>query len=175
VQTRCPCLNFDVSNIELIAKMKELCEKGYSFGDQSLTSKDCYDVLEFMLRVIEDDPCIKRDGKGLEKKLNLRMLISGFRFLALARLERTNWKNMLHSQLKQEVGASKRSRSERLHDERKIALEIAKKKWAGQHEKLVEYCKQTGRNLEWADKSKDSKEYKSGLESAKKDFARKIK
>jgi hypothetical protein len=177
VKTRCPFLNFDVSNLELVAKMKELCERGYKeISAAPLAKDDCYTVLEFLLSSIEDDPTLKRDSKGAEKKLNLRILISGFRFLALSKLEPSiNWRNMLLSQLKEIVGASKRSRKERIYDEALIAGELAGKKWPSQEAKLVEWCKRTGRSVEWSTKPKDSEEYQKGFNSAKTDFKRKAK
>jgi hypothetical protein len=175
VQTRCPCVNFDIANDELVAKMKEMCEKGYKqISAAPLSKDDCYTVLEYLLTAIEEDPELKRDARGKEKKLNLRILISGFRFMALGRLEPSiNWRAMLLSQLKQMVGASKRTRKERIHDEGKIADEMRGKKWTSQHDKLVEYCKRTGRPLGWADSPRESDEYKKGFNAAKTDFSRK--
>lgn len=177
VQTRCPCLNFDVSNVELIAKMKEMCEKGYKQIPTAPLAKDeCYNVLEFLLQSIAEDNDLKRDVKGQEKKLNLRILISGFRFMALSKMEPSiKWREMLLSQLKQLVGASKKTRAERIHDESKIACEISSQRWASQHDKLVEWCKQTGRSSAWADLPRDNAEYKKGFNAAKVDLTRKNK
>lgn len=178
VQTRCPCLNFDVTNPELVAKMKELCEKGYKeIPVAPLTKDDCYSVLEFILHAVETDPALKRDKRGVEKKLNLRLLMSGFRFMSLGKMEAAiNWRSMLLSQLSNEVGASaKPSRKERIFDERKTAQELSSQRWPSQHEKLVEWCKRTGRSLAWSEADRDSEEYKKGFQAAKTDFARKNK
>jgi hypothetical protein len=177
VKTRCPCLNFDVSNPELIAKMKELCEKGYKgVPAHPLTKDDCYSVLEFILDAIEFDPSLKVDAKGKEKKLNLRLLVSGFRFMNLAKMEMAiDWRAMLLSQMKQLVGAAKRTRKERIHDEVDIARRIAAKKWNSQHDKLVEWCRRTSRPLEWADTNRESDNYRKGFNAAKTDFQRKNK
>jgi hypothetical protein len=177
VKTRCPVVNFDISNEGLVAKMKELCNNGYNaISTAPLTAHQCYDVLDFILTAIEKDPLLKRDARGAEKKLNMRLLISGFRFLALGKMEPAiNWKHMLLDQLKQVVGAAKRTRAERIHDETEIAREIAAKKWPSQHDKLVEWCRRTGRSPGWADEPRDSDAYKRGLNCAKTDFTRKNK
>lgn len=177
VKTRCPSMNFDVLNVEIIAKMKEMCLNGYrGIATVPLTVGDCFDVLEFLLTAIEGDPELKRDARGKEKKLNLRILISGFRFLALSRLEHCiDWRAMLLAQMSQLVGASKRSRAERIHDEVKIAQDIAAKRWPSQHAKLVEWCRLTGRDGDWADCPRDSDEYARGFRAAKTDFGRKNK
>jgi len=171
VKTRCPFLNFDMSNDEIIAKMKDLCEKGYKEISAAMLSKDdCYSVLEYMLNVIS------QDARLSERKLNLRILIAGFRYLALGRLEPSiKWQSMLLDQLKELVGSEKRTRKERIYDEAKIAKEIARKKWISQHEKLVEWCKQTGRNLAWAEADRGSEEYLKGFRAAKTDYSRKSK
>lgn len=176
VQTRCPCMNFDISNDELIAKMKELCERGY--GDittAKLTKDDCYNVLEFILHAIESDPALKRDGRGQDKKLNMRILISGFRFMALGRMESSiDWRAMLLSQMKQQVGAKQRSRKDRIYDETAIAKEIAGKRWPSQVAKLTEYCKQTGQDVSWADADEKSETYRKGFNKAKTEFSRRV-
>lgn len=177
VKTRCPCLTFDISNQELIAKMKQICELGYTeIPGAHLTKDDCYAVLDFLLTSIEENPELKRDARGNEKKLNLRILISGFRFLALSRFERSiNWRDMLLSQLKQIVGANKKSRSERVADDAEIAKEIAGKKFNTQHDKLVAYCQALGTNTDWSLAPKKSPEYVKGFNAAKTDFTRKNK
>jgi len=175
VQTRCPCMNFDISNAELIAKMKEMCEKGYKeIKAAPLEKNDCYNVMEFIINEIDNDPSLKKDAKGNDKRLNLRILISGFRFLALSRLEPSiNWRNMLLSQMKQLVGAAQRTRKERIHDEKQIAQEINGRRFASQHDKLVEFCKQTGRNMNWVNEPKNSDKYAKGFNAAKQDLKRK--
>jgi hypothetical protein len=174
VQTRCPCVNFDISNSELIAKMKELCERGYGgIGAAKLSKEDCYDVLEFILSTLDEDAKLKA------KKLNLRILISGFRFLALGKLEASiNWKEMLSGQLRQTVEESKRSREERICDEKKLAKEFEatnKVKGLKGHAKLVEWCRIAGRPLDWSNQPKDSKEYIAGSRAAKQDLYNKSK
>lgn len=177
VKTRCPSLNFDISNAELVAKMKEICLRGYTdIPAAPLTKDECFGVLEFMLTEIENDPTLKNNNQGKEKKLNLRLLISGFRFMALGKMEPSiNWQEMLLSQMKQQVGAGKRRRSERIHDEKQAAQELTAKKWPTQKAKLVEWCKMTGRDTTWADSPEESPEYKKGFNSAKTDLARKLK
>lgn len=119
---------------------------------------------------------ISQDSRLSERKLNLRILIAGFRYLALGRLEPSiKWQSMLLDQLKELVGAEKRTRQERIHDEGKIAKSIAGKKFPSQHDKLVEWCKQTGRNLAWSEAARGSEEYLKGFRAAKTDFARKSK
>ena len=82
-------MDFNISNEELIAKMKQICEGGFKkIAGVPLSRDDCYAVLEFLLTAIADDPALKFD-KGKEKKLNLRILNSGFSFLALSRMERS--------------------------------------------------------------------------------------
>jgi hypothetical protein len=176
VMTRCPCMNFDISNDELIAKMKELCDKGYGdIASARLTRDDCYSVLEFILDAIESDPALKRDGRGVEKKLNMRILISGFRFLAFGRMEHgVDWKAMLLSQLKQQVGAKQRTRKDRLQEETAIAKEIAGKRWGSQQDKLVAYYKAIGADAGWADADPKSDVYRKGFNKAKTEFSRRI-
>lgn len=177
VQTRCPCMTFDISNAELIAKMKEICEKGYkAILGAHLNKDDCYNVLSFILSEIENDVTLKRDGKGKDKKLNLRILLSGFRFMALSKLEPSiSWRNMVLSQLKQVVGAGVRSRAERVHDEKKIAQQFGLKKFASEKEKLIAWCKEVDRNLEWSEAPVDSDVYRRGYDAAKMDLKRKKK
>ncbi len=171
VKSRCPFLDFNISNEELVAKMKDLCCRGYKeVSPYHLSRDDCFDVLEFMLTTIEEDQKLKT------ARLNLRLLIHGFKFMVFQKmLPGNSWKEMLHSQLKQEVGASKRSRAQRIKDEQTIARDINSKKWPSQLAKLVEWCKQTGRGIEWADKPEDSPEFKKGFNSAKTDLSRKSK
>jgi hypothetical protein len=182
VKTRCPCVNFAITNGEMSAKMKSLCEKGYKMplppssggGGLVLTREDCYDVCEYLLTSIESDPELKRDSRGKEKKLNFRILISGFRFMALSRIEPTiNWKSMLLSQLKQLIGASQPiSRDYRTYDHTQIAHELAGRKFPTQHDKLVEWCRRTERDLAWSVAPEGSADYTAGFNTAKSSFAR---
>jgi hypothetical protein len=174
VKSRCPCLNFDISNAELIAKMKELCEQGYKKIPQATLSKnECYDVLDFILTAIEQDDTLQKDAKGQEKRLNFRIQISGFRLICLVKLgEKVDWRAMLLAQMKELVGASKRTRADRTHDENKVADEISAVKFKSQHDKLVAYCKAIGKCDKWASLPKTSAEYVKGFRAAKEHFRR---
>lgn len=100
--------------------MKSLCEKGYH-GIQGvpLSKDECHTVLEFLLDIEAEkkeeakltEEARRKTVKPIEeKKLNLRVLISGFWFLALSKLEPSiNWRAMLTAQLEELVGASKKS------------------------------------------------------------------
>ncbi|MCE9562982.1 MAG: hypothetical protein K8U57_13145 [Planctomycetes bacterium] len=177
VKTRCPCMAFDISNPELIAKMKEICSAGYRMpGAEFTLSKDeCFDVLEFLLTAIEKDPALQHDARGKAKRLNFRILISGFKLAVLQKMEPAiNWRDMLLSEMKNEVGTgTKRKRKDRVADEIEIANQIARRRWPNQHEKLLEYSRLVGRPIDWAEAPRDSATYKKGLEAAKKDFSRK--
>ena len=169
VKTRAPCLQFNVSNDELLARMKQICEAGYKGLGTYLPKSDCYDVLDFITETISCDPRLK------VQQLNLRILFSGFNALIFSKLERSaDWKSMILSQLKEEV-KQHRSRDDRMAEEKAIAAEISQTKWASQHDKILEWCKRTGRSMEWANYPKTSDEYKKGFLTAKTDYQRKSK
>jgi hypothetical protein len=179
VKTRWPCLKFDVSNQELIAKMKSLCERGYDLIDpkRPLTKDECYDVLEYMLGVIESDPAIKHDQRGVEKKLNLRILDMGFRLMWNQRYvgPDMDWREMLTDQLKQVVGHGRRTRRDRVDEQAEIAREIFDRVYPSQHEKIVEWCLRTGRSTDWASQPRGSDAYQKGFGVSKADYHRKLR
>ena len=160
VQTRCPCVKFDISNAELISKMKSICEDGFNgITDAPLSKNECYDVLDFILESIESDPSIKYErATQTEKKLNMRLLISGFKWLALSKMEADiNWRKMLAAQLAKQVGYSnKRKRADRTHDLSHAAKEIKERADQGEFrknekDKILAYCMLVGREAGWHD------------------------
>jgi hypothetical protein len=171
VETRSPCVMFDITNPEMISQMKQICERGYkAIPGAELSKEDCYNVLAFILDTRKNNP------KITDSKLNFRVLISGFRFMALSKLEKSiDWHTMIQGQLEKEV-TSKRGRAERVYDEAKVAKELSAMKFKTQHEKLVEYCKRVGRPIDWAGLiDSDPAAYKKGFDAAKQDFKRKSK
>ena len=55
------------------------------------------------------------------------------------------------------------------------ARELAERKFANQHEKLLAWCRLTARDTAWAVAAKNSEEYQRGFRAAKTDLARKKK
>jgi hypothetical protein len=101
-----------------------------------------------------------------------RILISGFRLLVFSRMEPSiDWKALLLSQMKEMVGASRPTRRERIMDEAEIAREVAA--ISNPHERMLEWCKRTGRDTEWASHDRNSDAYKKGFNVAKTDYHRK--
>lgn len=171
VETRCPCVLFDINEAEMIAKMKELCEKGYdAIPAAPLSKSECYDVLAMILESRTNDP--KLQGT----KLNFRILISGFRFTALQKLEPSiDWRSMLMGQMAKEIRGGKSKRKDRIYDEKQLAADIEAKRYPNVADKLAAWCKAVNRNLDWWNHPKTSKDYKKGYEAARKDLQRKSK
>jgi hypothetical protein len=167
IKTRCPCLTFAITNKEALAKMKDICNAGYREIPSFPVSRDeCYDVLEFIVNARDNDPDLRRTN------LNFRLLISGFRFTVLQKMEPSiDWRQLLLSQMKEQIGASRPTRRERIMDEHEIALEVSRIE--DPHQRMLEWCKQTGRSYEWASAPRDSDEYKKGFATAKTDYHRK--
>ena len=164
VMTRCPTMSYDIANEELIAKMKELCLEGYNkIPGYELDSDDCFDVLDYMLTAREIEEAKKNDP------LNLRLVITGFRYMALSLMEGTDWRAMLLSDMNEQVYA-KQSRADRIKDEKAIAQQINSKEWQTEKDKLVEWCRRTGRDLTGSQSPQDSPEYKKWHNAAQVDL-----
>lgn len=169
VKTRCACMQFNVSDNELIAMMLDICMKGYDgIPGMSLTPMECEEVLTFILNVRDSDKRLKNTG------LNMRILILGFRHFLLQKIEPavTNWRSLVSSQMKELVGGTdgKVKRSDRVASEAEQAVETSKMKFKSELEKLLHFAKLINLTIDPV-----SPEFKKNIEALKKRYSRSLR
>lgn len=115
LETRCPCMEIEANDTEILAMMMRICETGYNNGE--LSPSECLEVAEF----------IRRKATEIDMKLNLRHLTAGFRFY-IQEKEREHkgvaWQTLLEGQLRRRVAPVAHRKGHALAEEAAIAAEI---------------------------------------------------
>jgi hypothetical protein len=135
LKRRIAFLKLDVSNQELKAKMKMICQKGYEYGEDRLTPDECWEVAKFIISRLE----------SLDRNLDLGLLILGFkdRLQWKAGDAKLHWHVLLEGRMKERVVY--RTPAEQWAEEARIAREIHKKPW-NREKKVRVWAKRTGRS-----------------------------
>jgi len=133
LRTRCPVMEFRVTNAEMTAQMKEIAFEGYDV----LSAKECLEVLNFIVE----------NMSNLNRPLDLRLLVSGFRFAIQEKEKQTRgvpWRTLLQGQIQESIAPDFYRTSDRVAEESLIALEIDQMKISYQ-EKLTLFQARTHR------------------------------
>lgn len=115
LETRCPCIEIEATDTEILAMMMKICEAGYNDGELSPT--ECLEVAEY----------IRRKAAETEAKLNLRHLTAGFRFYIQQKEgahKGVSWQTLLEGQLKKRVSPTVHRKANAIVEEALIAGEI---------------------------------------------------
>jgi hypothetical protein len=114
-------LGLDISNHEIQAMMKKICQDGYTYGEDYLTPAECWEVGQFIIDKLE----------ALHRNLDLRLLLHGFHdYLQWKTGHAVNhWHVLLEGRMQERV--LYRPRAEQKAEESRIALEIHKMKMPG--------------------------------------------
>lgn len=136
IKTRVKILNMDVTNQEVFALMKQICQAGYSFGDDELSPNECWEVACFII------------GKLmlLNRQLDLRLLRHGFHDYMMSQHHHTtlSWKELLSARMEERPSAYK-TRAVRTAEESGVAVEINNMAITGA-EKIKLWEERTGRS-----------------------------
>lgn len=134
VKSRCPCVVLDVSEQEIITKMKQLCLQGFVSGEDRLAPDECFEVMHFVVGKLT----------AKQRDLDLRLLMSGFKFMLLWKDGHAeNWRTLLEGQMTEKVVAGER-RAIRIGREIELAARISRKDMP-EKEKYVLFGQQAGK------------------------------
>lgn len=149
IKTRVKVLHVDVTNDELLAMMKQICQDGYVLSPDSMTPEECWEVACFIYSNLPDDYAkMGTDGQP-GKNLDLRILKHGFHdFLSYKNGLIQSWQGMLQTRMHKRVGMYK-PRALKKAEDTNIAHQIYNRvKLAGRpmSEAVAEYIKVTGKS-----------------------------
>lgn len=120
VRTRIPCMEFQVTDQEMRALMRDVALRGYTGETGTLTPAQCLEVCDF---VIEESSTLRRS-------LDMRLLSNGFRdYLQWAsRNAGCHWKDLVAARLRERLtmfrGEVRIARADKKDREQQIAAEI---------------------------------------------------
>jgi hypothetical protein len=114
VKSRIRVLNLDVSGAEIIARMKEICNRGYRYGEESMTPRECWEVGGY---IIEKLPTMQRNP-------DLRILTMGFRDYLHAKHHQMpqTWQQLVDGRMTERPAY--KTRAEQTAEKMRIAHEI---------------------------------------------------
>jgi hypothetical protein len=118
IKSRITVLGLDLSNNEIRALMKKICQDGYSYGEYYMSPDECWEVGGWIIDRLED----------LKRKLDVRLLINGFKDYLQYKTGNSvsDWKQLLEGRMREQ--AIYVNRAEQKAEESKVALEIHKMK-----------------------------------------------
>lgn len=136
VKTRVRVMNMDVTKKEAFALMKTICAKGYTYGKETLSPEQCWEVAEFIFDNLSE----------LKRPLDLRLLKHGFNYSLLEKEHKTalSWQEQLESMMN-EAPVAYKSRKVQSHDERQVALRIYGQGGKTQAQMVAEWKAETGK------------------------------
>jgi hypothetical protein len=114
VNTRLRVFNLDVSTAEIIARMKDMCQHGYSFGQETMTPTECWQVAGY---IIDKLPILQRNP-------DLRILRAGFHDYLHQKNHDTpqTWQQLLDGRMTERPAY--KSRAEQTAEKTRMAGEI---------------------------------------------------
>lgn len=120
IKSRVGAYHLDVSNNEIKAMMKQICTQGFTYGEDYMAPEECWEVAGYIIAKLE----------SLQRNLDLRLLINGFRdYLQFKQGDSVNhWHTLLDGRMQERVVY--KARAEQKAEESRIALEIHQMKIA---------------------------------------------
>ena len=101
---------------ELIALMKRICLKGYTYGKENIAPQDCWTIAEFIIERMNE----------LNRQLDLRLLQHGFNHYLHAATGDSllSWQDMLQARMQERASEKGITRTKQKNEEATIAKEI---------------------------------------------------
>jgi hypothetical protein len=133
LKSRISVLHLDVSNNEIRALMKQICQEGHSYGEDYLSPDECWEVTAFVIGRLEE----------LQRGLDLRLLVNGFHDYLQWKTGNSNlhWHVLLEGRMKEEIVYV--GRAEQKARQTRLALEIHQQDLSTK-EKIALWTEKTG-------------------------------